>query len=114
MSESEKLDVQIAVYLVPDLAKQDFDTFVERTKEGTISTDGVVLVTKDAEGEIEVQETGDHLGKKGAKVGGGVTSLGIVLGLVVIVSAFLLTGVYVQRANSRFDDLTRDLTKEIV
>lgn len=47
------------------------------------------------------------------KVGGGVTSLGIVLGLVVIVSAFLLTGIYVRRANSRFDDLTRDLTKEL-
>ncbi len=47
------------------------------------------------------------------KVGGGVTSLGIILGLVVIISAFLLTGLYVQRANSRFDDLTRDLTKEL-
>jgi uncharacterized membrane protein (DUF485 family) len=47
------------------------------------------------------------------KIGGGVTSLGIVLGLAVIVSAFALTGIYVQRANGRFDDLTRDLTKEI-
>lgn len=47
------------------------------------------------------------------KVGGGVTSLGIILGLIVIISAFLLTGIYVQRANSRFDDLTRDLTKEL-
>lgn len=47
------------------------------------------------------------------KIGGGVTSLGIVLGLVVIVSAFLLTGIYVRRANGRFDDLTRDLTKEL-
>ena len=47
------------------------------------------------------------------KIGSGVTSLGIILGLVVIVSAFLLTGLYVRRANSRFDDLTRDLTKEI-
>ena len=53
-------------------------------------------------------------GLMAVKVGAGVTSLGIVLGLVVIVSAFLLTGIYVQRANSRFDDLTRDLTKEIV
>ena len=53
-------------------------------------------------------------GLMAVKVGGGVTSLGIVLGLVVIVSAFLLTGIYVQRANSRFDGLTRDLTKEIV
>jgi uncharacterized membrane protein (DUF485 family) len=48
------------------------------------------------------------------KVGGGVTSLGILLGLGVIVSAFVLTGIYVQRANSRFDELTRNLTKELV
>lgn len=47
------------------------------------------------------------------KIGGGVTSLGIVLGLVVIASAFLLTGIYVRRANGRFDALTRDLTREI-
>ena len=47
------------------------------------------------------------------KIGGGVTSLGIVLGLAVIISAFVLTGVYVQRANARFDDLTRDLTREL-
>jgi uncharacterized membrane protein (DUF485 family) len=52
-------------------------------------------------------------GLMATKIGSGVTSLGIVLGLVVIVSAFLLTGIYVQRANSRFDELTRDLTKEI-
>ena len=46
------------------------------------------------------------------KIGGGVTSLGIVLGLGVILSAFVLTGIYVQRANSRFDELTRHLTRE--
>ena len=78
MSENEQLDVLIAVYLIPDLAQQDFDAFVALAKEGTISTDGVVLVTKDAEGEVTVRETGDHLGKKGAKVGGGV---GLVVGL---------------------------------
>jgi uncharacterized membrane protein (DUF485 family) len=39
--------------------------------------------------------------------------VGIVLGLVVIVSAFVLVGIYVQRANGRFDDLTRDLQKDI-
>ena len=46
------------------------------------------------------------------KVAGGATSLGIVLGLVVIVSAFVLTGIYVARANGRYDDLTRDLERE--
>ncbi|WP_198371011.1 DUF485 domain-containing protein [Roseomonas rosulenta] len=47
------------------------------------------------------------------KVGGGVTSLGIVLGLVVIVSAFLLTGIYVRRANGEFDEMTARLKAEL-
>ena len=74
----ESLDVLIAVYLIPDLAKQDFDGLVELVEDKTVSSDGVVLVSKDAEGEVHVEETGDHLGRKGVKVGGGV---GLVVGL---------------------------------
>ncbi|GEO12860.1 DUF485 domain-containing protein [Microvirga aerophila] len=48
------------------------------------------------------------------KVGDGVTSLGILLGLGVIVAAFVLTGIYVYRANSEFDELTRNLTREFM
>ena len=48
-----------------------------------------------------------------AKVGSGVTSVGIVIGLGVIVSAFVLTGLYVQRANGRFDELTRNVVKDL-
>jgi uncharacterized membrane protein (DUF485 family) len=48
------------------------------------------------------------------KIGDGVTSLGILLGLGVILSAFALTGIYVQRANSRFDELTHRLTRELI
>jgi uncharacterized membrane protein (DUF485 family) len=48
------------------------------------------------------------------KIGSGVTSLGIVLGLAVIVCAFVLTGIYVQRANAQFDELTDDLTREVM
>ena len=47
------------------------------------------------------------------KIGGGVTSLGIVIALLVIISAFVLTGIYTYRANSRFDELTADLTREL-
>ncbi len=43
------------------------------------------------------------------KIGGGTTSLGILIGLAVIVFAFCLTGLYVARANGRFDELTQDL-----
>ena len=78
MSDSNELDVLIAVYLIPDLAQQDFDAFVKLAEDGVVSTDGVVLVTKDAAGQVAVEETGDHLGRKGAKVGGGV---GLAVGL---------------------------------
>ena len=47
------------------------------------------------------------------KIGGGVISVGILIGLGVIISAFVLTGIYTQRANSRFDELTEDLTREL-
>lgn len=45
----------------------------------------------------------------GRPLAGGVTTLGIPLGVGVIVSAFILTGIYVRRANSEFDALTQQL-----
>ena len=43
---------------------------------------------------------------------GGVTSLGIVLGLGVIVVAFALTGIYVSRANREFDRLATEIRED--
>jgi arylsulfatase len=78
MGDNVQLDVLIAVYLIPDLAQQDFDAYTKLAGDGEIVTDGVALVVKDAEGEVHVQETGDHLGRKGVKAGAGV---GLVIGL---------------------------------
>ncbi|MEO0424248.1 MAG: DUF485 domain-containing protein [Pseudomonadota bacterium] len=47
----------------------------------------------------------------GTRLGSGVMTLGIPVGLAVIFSAFVLTGVYVARANAEFDQLTRALHK---
>ena len=55
MSESDTLDVLIALYLIPDLAKQDFDALMQLIEGKTVSGDGVVLVTKDADGEIHLE-----------------------------------------------------------
>jgi uncharacterized membrane protein len=77
MSDDQK-DVMIAAYPAEDLAKQDFDAVVKLAEDKTISVEGIVLVQKDAEGEVQVMETGDHLGRKGLKVGGGV---GLAVGL---------------------------------
>lgn len=43
----------------------------------------------------------------------GTATLGLFLGVGVIVLAFILTGVYVARANTRFDALTRDLMRDL-
>jgi uncharacterized membrane protein (DUF485 family) len=45
----------------------------------------------------------------GTPIGSGVTTVGIPLGLLVIISAFVLTGIYVRRANSEFDTITREI-----
>jgi len=42
---------------------------------------------------------------------GGVTTLGIPVGVAVIVSAFVLTGIYVRRANAEFDAITRQIVE---
>lgn len=47
------------------------------------------------------------------KVGGGTASLGLFLGVFVILFAFLLTGIYVARANTRFDALSDALQRKV-
>lgn len=43
---------------------------------------------------------------------GAVTSIGIPIGLGVIVVTVLLTGIYVYRANSRYDAMTREILQD--
>jgi uncharacterized membrane protein len=78
MSDTE-FDVVIAAYLIPDLAKKDFDGLVTLVEDKQLEVEGVALVTVDTEGTVAVEETGDHLGRKGVKIGGGV---GLVVGLL--------------------------------
>ncbi|VFU16447.1 conserved hypothetical protein; putative inner membrane protein involved in acetate transport [Methylocella tundrae] len=48
----------------------------------------------------------------GTPIGAGVMTIGIPIGLGVIVSAFVLVGVYVRRANATYDGLVRDIVEE--
>jgi len=45
------------------------------------------------------------------RLGTGVTTIGIPIGLFVIVSAFVLTGIYVNKANSKYDALIRRIVE---
>jgi len=45
-------------------------------------------------------------------LGAGVTTLGVPIGIGVIIFTIVITGIYVRRANSEFDALTRDILKD--
>ncbi len=47
------------------------------------------------------------------KLGSGVMTLGMPIGLFVIVFTIVITGIYVRRANSEFDDLTEEIKKAV-
>jgi len=78
MSDETK-DVLIAAYLFEDLAKRDYEAVLKLAAEKTIAIEGVVAVQKDADGEVHVVESGDHMGRTGAGIGGGA---GLVVGLL--------------------------------
>jgi uncharacterized membrane protein len=78
MSENEQMDVLIAVYLFEDLGRKDYDAVMDLVGEKAISVQGVVLASKDEQGEMQVIEAGDHAVRKGATMLGGA---GLVVGL---------------------------------
>ena len=45
-------------------------------------------------------------------MGSGVTTIGIPIGMAVIVFTIVIVGVYVRRANNEYDALTREILKE--
>lgn len=84
------------------LRDPDFQTLVrERTGFGWIMSAAMLLVYF---AFILLAAFGK--GFMASTVGDSSVSWGIVLGLFTIVFAFALTGIYVSRANTRFDDLT--------
>jgi uncharacterized membrane protein (DUF485 family) len=46
------------------------------------------------------------------RLGEGVTTIGIPLGLAVIVFTVVITAIYVRRANSEFDALSEEIAKQ--
>ena len=48
----------------------------------------------------------------GIPMGHSVMTIGLPIGLFVILSAFVLVGIYVRRANSTYDSLIRDIVEE--
>jgi uncharacterized membrane protein (DUF485 family) len=50
----------------------------------------------------------------GQPIGSGVTTIGIPIGMGVIIFTIVITGIYVRRANSEFDSLTKQILEKEV
>jgi len=72
------LDLYIAGYNDPEAARADFDALKKAQREGIVFIDGMVLVSRDADGTLHVKESGDHDVFKGATIG---VAGGLVVGL---------------------------------
>ena len=46
-------------------------------------------------------------------IGAGVTTIGVPIGMAVIIFTIIITGIYVRRANSEFDRLTREILEDV-
>ena len=75
----EIINVVVAAYQNVDAARADFAGLCRLIADKSVSTNGVVLVSKDTNSNVTVVDTGDHLGRRGAGWGGGV---GVVVGLL--------------------------------
>jgi arylsulfatase len=71
-------DVLVAAYQDVDAATGDFDGLMRLVKDKKAKIEGAILVTRDLDGNVTVQQHGDHLGRKGMGWGAGA---GLVVGL---------------------------------
>ena len=63
---------RISISQIEELGLDVLDGLVELVKGKTVKVEGVILVTHAADGSVNVQQTGDNLGRKGMGWGGGV------------------------------------------
>ena len=75
---SDAFEVLIVAYPARETAGAEFDQLVELIRTKEVRSEGAILVERDESGEVQVRETGDHLGRKGMGWGGGV---GVLVGL---------------------------------
>jgi arylsulfatase len=65
-------DVLVGGYQDIEAATRDFDGLVELVEQKQVKVEGLILITHAEDGTVTVQQTADHLGRKGLSWGAGV------------------------------------------
>jgi uncharacterized membrane protein len=107
------VDLYIATYSDENAAQEDYDGLKRLVKEDVIDIDGMVLVSRDSEGKINVKDSAHDVGKGSAigLVGGAV--VGLIFPPAVLGSALIGGGVgaAVGALKSRHDK--KEIKKEV-
>ena len=87
------VDLYIATYSDPDAAQQDWDDIKQLARDDVITVDGLVLVSRDADGKIAVKDNAHDVGKGAAlgAVGGAV--IGLIFPPALLASAAVGAGI---------------------
>lgn len=87
------VDLYIATYSDPGAAQQDWDDVKQLARDGVITVDGLVLVSRNAEGKIEVKDNANDVGR-GAVLGAvGGAIIGLIFPPAFLASAAVGAGI---------------------
>jgi uncharacterized membrane protein len=87
------LDLYIAAYSDPDAAQMDWDDIKGLASDGTIKVDGLLLVRRDADGKIDVEDNAHTVGHGAAWGAGAGALIGLIFPPALLASALVGAGV---------------------
>ena len=87
------VDLYIAAYADPDAAQGDWDAIKEMAKQKTIKVDGLVLISRDMDGKIDVKDDAHTVGHGAAWGVGAGLLIGIIFPPSLLVSGLVGAGV---------------------
>ena len=87
------VDLYIATYSDPGAAQEDWDDIKQLARDDVIAVDGLVLVSRDADGKIKVKDNANDVGK-GAAIGAvGGAIIGLIFPPAFLASAAVGAGI---------------------
>lgn len=87
------VDLYIATYSDPDAAQQDWDDIKQLARDDVITVDGLVLVSRNADGKIEVKDSAHDVGKGAALGAVGGAIIGLIFPPAFLASAAVGAGI---------------------
>lgn len=87
------VDLYIATYSDPGAAQEDWDGIKQLARDGVIMVDGLVLVSRDADGKMKVKDNANDVGRGAALGAVGGAIIGLIFPPAFLASAAVGAGI---------------------